>query len=189
MNKQILFDRVLKDYGKYIKTWIYRFHEKYNYLLDAIYGKEDIEQMVHLHIWTYLGKYKRSQGTLISYITNNMKWILQSIIYLSMMEKRQVNKERYLDQDYINDNGDITNLYDKLSDNSHEKLDNKINHEFNTMILKATYRRIYELSLEGYTQTEIGKLIHLSRERVRQIINKTGELIRKRDWRETVKIS
>lgn len=181
MNKEELLNKIMADYGRYIKTWIYNFHKKYEYCLDVIYDIDDIEQMIYINIWQYLERYSESKGTLKSYITNNMKWILNRTLYLSFMQKRNTTKKTSLDKEYINKRGEKTNLYDVIPDKSFEKMDNNLHHFFNKAILLETHKKVYELRLQGYTLREIGKLFNVSWQRVEQIIKKCGEDIRRVD--------
>lgn len=181
MNKEELLNKIMTDYGKYIKTWIYRFHKKYEYCLDVIYDIDDLEQMIYINIWQYLDRYNESKGTLKSYITNNMKWMLRRALYLSFMSKRNTTKKTSLDREYTNKCGEKTNLYDVIPDESFKNMDNNLYHFFNKAILRETYKRVYELRLKGYTLREIGKIFNVSHQRIEQIVRKFEDEIRRMD--------
>lgn len=181
MNKEKLFNQVVVDYGKYIKTWIYRFHKKYERFLDVIYDLDDLEQMIYINIWRQIGKYRESKGTLKSYIINNMVWTLKQTLYLSFMEKRMSCKKRSLDAEYINKCGEKTNLYDVIPDDTFEKMDNNLEHFFNKAILKEYYKQVYILLQKGYTYREVGKKFNVSFQRIGQIVLQFNQTIRRKN--------
>lgn len=178
MDKRILFDTVMMDYKKYISYCAYRFYEQMHFMLDAIYDKDDIEQMVYVQIWTYIGRYDKNKSSLKTYIVMMMKTIFYRCIYLSNMEKRQTRKACSLQQPLVNNDGDIMTVEDTVMDTTLPNQDDNLSEFFYKQILTETYRRVYELVKQGYTYREIGKKFNVSGQRIDQIMHTIGNNIR-----------
>jgi len=179
MNKAELFDEVKKDYSKYISYCASRFYEEHKYFLDIIYHSEDMEQMVYLQLWKYIGRYDKTKSSLKSYIVMIMKSMFSKCLYLSNAEKRQIKKACSLNQKRVNDNGDTMTLEDMLVDTTVPNKDDNLSEFFYRQILKETYNRIYDLVKQGYSYGEIGKMFNVSRQRIGQIMKTIGKDIRK----------
>ena len=179
MNRKKLFEIVRNDYGRYIKYCVSRFCADENHTLDIIYQDDDIEQMVYINIWKYIGRYDKNKSSLKSYVIQIMQCICNQCLYLSSMQKRQPRKACSLNKEYINAQGDTITLEDTLIDNSLPNVDDNLCEFFYMQILKETHKRIYSLVKSGYTYKEIGKIFHVSRQRIGQIIIQVGRNIRK----------
>lgn len=177
MNKRKLFDMVYKDYSKYISYCTYRFYEKCHYFLDAIYDSDDIEQMIYIQLWKYLGRYDESKSSLKTYMIMIMKSTFSHCVYVSNMEKRQVKVVSSLNKKRFNSNGDVYTLEENIADDSVD-MDDKLSDHFYNSILKEIYKKIYQLVKEGFTYREIGKKFNITYQRVGQIVLSIGCRIR-----------
>ena len=158
--------------------------------LDAIYDPDDIEQLVYLHIWNYIGEYDNKKSSLKTYIIMLMKTVFYTCINLSNCEKRKVCCAHSLNKIVVNKKGDIRTLEDTLEDTTlPTNIDDNLSDFFYRQILRESYKRIYELVKEGYSYREISKKFHVSRQRIGQIMQNIGGNIRAYENRAHIKIS
>lgn len=186
MNKIKMFDSIHKEYSKYISYCTFRFYEKTHYFLDIIYEKEDIEQMIYIQLWKYIGRYDKNKSSLKSYIIMIMTSTFSHCLYFSNAEKRQVKLACSLNKERINSEGEVYTLEDKLIDKSVD-MDDKLNDYFYKRILNETYKKIYQLVKEGHTYREIGEQYHVTHQRIGQIVLSIGWRIRDYEHIENIK--
>lgn len=181
MNRQKLFEIVKNDYGRYITYCVDSFYRDKNHTLDIIYDKDDIEQMIYIQIWQYIGRYDKKKSSLKTYVINMMHSMFNRCIYLSSMQKRKPKKACSLNQTYINSQGDTITLCESIADRSLPNTDSNLGEFFYTQILKETHKRIYDLVKSGYTYKEISKIFHVSKQRIGQIVIDIRERIRRHE--------
>lgn len=171
-NKTQLFYKVRNDYGKYIHYCTNRFYIKTHKVLDAIYDADDIEQLIYIHIWQYIGRYNKHKSSLKTYVVNLMHTIFKRVIYLSKMQKRCKDNVISFDKAYMNAKGETFTLHDILPEKTKKSISAGLEYKYYKGILNGIQQRIYIMRNEGYTYAEIGKVFNITRQRVEQIVKK-----------------
>jgi RNA polymerase sigma factor (sigma-70 family) len=173
----------MEELGYYIKVCTGRFHEKCHKFLDCIYGADDIEQMIHIHLWEYMGRYDIKKSCLKTYVVNNMKQVYNRVLYISQMEKRDPKKASSLDDISYNEQGDQCTLIESIPDYSwKKKTDKDLEEFFNKAVLGAINERIYQMIKQGYTMREIAKIFKVSHQRIQQMARAIGIKLEKKEY-------
>lgn len=181
MNRRALFHIVKKDYGNYINYCTSRFYEQKHYLLDAIYDADDVEQLIYIQIWKYIGRFNTEKSSLKSYIIMIMHQVFSTCIVLSNMQKRCNKGVVSMNAKIFNQEGGYIELGDTLPDNSSPNIDNNLNEYFYTQILKETEKRIYMLVKGGYSYKKIGNIFNVSKQSIHHVLLKIGKKIRRHE--------